>query len=154
MTEKEQINKFFVDCFYSILSAEERVLEPLCRGNLSIKEIHVIEAVYLSKKSGENNFSSIAKRLGVTLGTLTASFSRLEQKGLLYKVRDDDDKRVFFIELTPFGEEINEAHLKFHGQMVDGIVTRLSQEELGHLVFALDRLGDFFKSLGTDADGS
>ncbi|MCL2797975.1 MAG: MarR family winged helix-turn-helix transcriptional regulator [Firmicutes bacterium] len=150
MDDKEQINKFFVDCFYSILSAEERALEPLCHGNLSVKEIHVIEAVYLTKKTGENNFSSIAKRLGVALGTLTASFSRLEQKGLLYKVRDDDDKRVFYIELTPFGEEINDAHTRFHEQMVDGIVTRLSQEELNHLVFALDRLGDFFKTLGTD----
>ena len=145
-TDKEKLNAFLVNCFYSILSAEERALEPLSGGQLSLKEIHVIEAVFLTKKIGENNFSSIAKRLGVTLGTLTASFSRLEKKGCLYKVRAESDKRIYYIELTPLGLRINEVHTEFHKQMVEEIVGCVSKKELHHLVSALGTLDRFFSA--------
>ena len=146
MTDTEKLNAFFVDCFNSILTREERALEPLFGGRLSLKEIHVIEAIYQAKETGENNFSSVAKALGVTLGTLTASFSRLQQKGLLYKVRGENDKRVYYIEPTEKSEKINDAHKKFHRKMVEGIADSLSNEELNNLVGSLKTLSKFFLS--------
>ena len=145
MNGKENLNAFFVDCFYSILNAEERALEEMSNGKLSLKEIHVIEAVFKAKATNENNFSTIAKILGVTLGTLTTSFSRLEKKGYLTKRQGTEDKRVYYIEPTRLGTLINDEHTVFHNKMIHDIIEQLSDDELEHLLAALKSLGSFFK---------
>ncbi|MDR1698083.1 MAG: MarR family transcriptional regulator [Erysipelotrichaceae bacterium] len=147
MESKNKLNSFFVDCFYSILRAEERVLSNLSQRKLSLKEIHVIDAVFCERKVHRNSFSNIAKTLGITLGTLTTSFNRLERKGYLMKKRDETDKRIFYIDLTPLGELINEEHLRFHDTIVDQITKRLDQKELDCLTKALDILNKYFNAL-------
>lgn len=147
MDNKEKINDFFVNCFYSILGAEERAMEAITNGKLSLKEIHLIEAVFKAKAAAENNFSGIAKILGVTLGTLTISFSKLEKKGYLVKEQHKADKRVFYVEPTRLAELINAEHSKFHKEMVDGIIELLSKTELEHLVDALEVLDKFFNEV-------
>jgi len=144
---KEKLNEFFVSCFYSILSAEERTLESISNGKLSLKEIHVIEAVFKAKSTNENNFSTIAKLLGVTLGTLTISFSKLEKKGYLVKEQHKNDKRIYYIEPTRLAELINDEHAAFHKKMIGGIIETVTEEELENLVGALNILNNFFKSL-------
>ena len=147
MDSKEKINEFFVNCFYSILGAEERAMEAISNGKLSLKEIHLIDAVFKCKASGENNFSNIAKLLGITLGTLTTSFSRLEEKGYLIKEQHKNDKRVYYIEPTRLAELINDEHAAFHQDMVNGIIELLSESELQHLLGALDILEKFFNEI-------
>ncbi len=144
---KAKLNAFFVNCFYTILSAEERALESISNGKLSLKEIHVIEAVFKAKDEGENgnNFSAVAKILGVTLGTLTVSFSRLEKKGYLYKRRDENDKRVYYIEPTRLAALINDEHTAFHQKMIGDVIENLSPDEIEHLTAALKTLDRFFK---------
>jgi MarR family transcriptional regulator, 2-MHQ and catechol-resistance regulon repressor len=50
------------------------------------------------------------KQLGectlITKGTLTGVIERLEQKGLVERERSSDDKRSFFVRLTPQGEQV------------------------------------------------
>jgi DNA-binding MarR family transcriptional regulator len=147
LNNKEKLNEFFVSCFYSILDAEERALESIERGKLSLKEIHVIEAVFKTKKTNENNFSTIAKLLGVTLGTLTASFIKLEKKGYLFKEQNKNDKRVYSMEPTRIAELANDEHAAFHQKMINGITKTITEKELENLVGALDALDNFFKDL-------
>lgn len=144
---KDEINIFFTSCFYSIMSAEEKNLEAITNGKLTLKEIHLLEAVFKSKEKGENNFSAVAKSLGITLGSLTTAFGKLEKKGYLAKIRDEKDKRVYYIEPTSLAVFINEEHTKFHKKMVDGIVAVLAEDEQEHLISALKQLDAFFKSL-------
>lgn len=147
MDVKSELNEFFVSCFYSILSAEERTLESITNGKLTLKEIHLIDAVFQSKDAGENNFSSIAKRLGVTLGTLTTSYAKLEKKGYLVKVQDKKDKRIFYIEPTRLAALINNEHAAFHKNMINGVEKSLSAEELLQLTSVLKKLRAFFDAL-------
>ena len=144
MSNREELNHFFVSCFNSILRAEERALESLTNGTLSIKEIHFIEAVFEAQKRGENCFSTIADFLGVTYGTLTTSFSRLEKKGYLAKVQDEDDKRIHYIVPTALAELINKEHTAFHERMVDSVAENLSEKQFDELVKSLHILDDFF----------
>jgi DNA-binding MarR family transcriptional regulator len=145
--KNEKLNDFFVTCFYSILNAEERALESISNGKLSLKEIHVIEAVFKAKATGENNFSNIAKLLGVTLGTLTTSFSKLEEKGYLLKEQHKGDKRVYYIEPTRLAGLINDEHTAFHKKMMEGIIDTVTEEEFGHIIAALGKLNEFFNKL-------
>ena len=145
VTNKEQLNAFFVSCFNSILRAEESALETITNGKLTIKEIHFIEAVFLSQKVGENCLSTIAAMLGVTVGTLATSFARLEQKGYLYKEQDKEDRRIYYIVPTRLAEMIYAEHNKFHEKLVNHIAAQLSPDEFKNLVGSLKKLDDFFQ---------
>ena len=145
MTHWEKLNDFLVSCFYSILWAEEKALGPVSNNTLSIKEIHVIDAVCKAKTKNKNTFSHIANILNITLGTLTTSFARLQRKGYLAKRQDATDKRVYFIEPTELGIFINKKHDEFHKKMVEGIIELLPEKELDNLVSSLGVLETFFR---------
>jgi len=147
MTQKEKLNDFFVTCFYSILGAEQKALDPISNGKLSMREIHVIEAVYKAKAQGKNTFSHIANTLSITLGTLTTSYARLERKGYLSKRQDANDKRVYYIEPTELGKFVNDKHTEFHQRMVDGIVKQLSERDVENVISSLEVLAKFFQQL-------
>ena len=144
MAIREDLNTFFVDCFYSILYTEERQLESVTNGHVTLKEIHLIEAVFQSKATNENNFSTIAKKLKITLGTLTTAFTKLEKKGYLVKEQDKKDKRIYYVNPTRLAEFINAEHTRFHEKLIEGIVNTLGEEEQHNLVNALKQLTQFF----------
>ena len=50
-------------------------------------------------------YKELGERTLITKGTLTGVIERLEQKGLVARERNSEDKRSFFVRLTPKGEE-------------------------------------------------
>jgi len=147
MSAEEKLSNFFVSCFYSILDAEELAMESITNGKLTLKEIHLIEAVINAQKTNENNFSTVAKLLNITLGTLTTAYNKLEKKGYLHKVQDENDKRIYYIVPTRLAELINEEHSAFHQKMIAGIVNKLPQKDIENLTDALKALSEFFNEL-------
>ena len=51
-------------------------------------------------------YKELGERTLITKGTLTGVIERLEQKGLVARERSLDDKRSWFIRLTPAGERL------------------------------------------------
>ena len=144
-TEHEILNEFMVDIFYSILNKEEKALEYLSNGKLTLKEIHVIEQVFKTLKTGNNTFSNIANGLKISLGTLTESFSKLEKKGYLIKEQDKNDKRVFYIVPTPIAQMIDAEHTKWHKQLIDNIINKVPDADLVNFINSIQKLREFFK---------
>ncbi len=141
---RRELNTFFVDCFYAILRSEERSLESISNGKLSLKEIHVIEAVNKAVAINENTISGVAKILCVTVGTLTVAVNVLEKKGYVVKTRDQHDKRITYLTLTELGEYINESHEKFHKQMIDDVMHLTNEREQEILISSLKKLKNYF----------
>jgi DNA-binding MarR family transcriptional regulator len=52
------------------------------------------------------SYKELGERTLITKGTLTGVIERLEQKGLVVRERSRDDKRSFFVRLTPAGEAV------------------------------------------------
>lgn len=145
MKKKQEINRFLVDIFNEILKTEELFVSKTF-NNLSVREIHVIEAVCNVEAAGEDNCSTaIAERLKVTAGTLTTAVVQLERKGYLIRERDQKDKRIVHILPTPDGRQAQLYHMEFHKNMVDAAVDRLTEEEAEVFVKALDSIASFFR---------
>ena len=89
--------------------------------------------------------SSVAKTLGMTVGTLTISINGLVKKGYVHRVRSDADRRVVLVSLTEKGEKAYHHHEKFHEDMIQSLLKDLSEEETKTLVSALTNLRDFFQ---------
>lgn len=52
------------------------------------------------------SYKELGERTLITKGTLTGVIERLEQKGLVVRERSCDDKRSFFVRLTPAGDAV------------------------------------------------
>lgn len=140
---KEDINRFLVGVFNEILKTEE-IFVSKTFSNLSVKEVHVIEAVCKAEEEGTDNRSTaIAEQLKITAGTLTTAVVQLERKGYLNRVRDLKDKRIVHIVPTEEGKKAQKCHQEFHMNMVDAIVANITEDELEVLGNALDSIAEF-----------
>ena len=140
----EELNAFLVGAFNDSLRVEENCLSGR-EYDLSIREIHVIEAAAAAERQGEpGRAAEIAAALRVTPGTLTASVAGLEKKGFLVRLRDEADRRGVRIATTEAGRNVDRIHADFHREMADGVTSILSEEESDILIRSLHKVRDFF----------
>lgn len=144
---EQQLNDFFVDIFNDILRLEE---ESLAKGNfknLSVNEIHVIEAVCDSESDGTNTMKLLSNKLMITASSLTIAVKTLEQKGYLIREKDKDDKRKVIVISTDLGNEAYEHHKLFHKDLIASVSKTLNEAEMAALTLALGTLHRFFITL-------
>lgn len=142
MDVRESINHVLVSLFRRINDLEERAICKDKLHNVTLNEIHVIEAI---GPDDCKNMSSVAKSLEVTTGTLTISVNSLVKKGLANRVRSEADKRVVLVSLTELGKEAYVRHQDFHEKMIKEITEELSEDEIETLGNALKKLNIFFE---------
>lgn len=143
---KEGFNAFFVGCFNTILLQEERALDKISNGKLSMKEIHLIEAINRTQQKNENTSSGVAKYLNITLGSLTVAVNVLEKKGYIIKTRDEKDKRIIYLTLTDLGRYVNSCHEVYHEKMISEVIVDLDKNEQTILLSALLKLKNYFNN--------
>ncbi len=139
---KAIINELLVEVFNQILSIEQQNLRE--RGvELSMNEVHVLEAI---EKTDEPTMSTIAKRLRVTVGTLTTSVNRLVAKGYCERDGVKGDRRKVSVGLTDKAREVLKVHEQFHDEMIDAVIEDLHLEENHVLIDSLENLNSYFKT--------
>ena len=62
-SQREELNYFFVHVFNQILAYEEQALNGMGARDLSVKELHVLEAVGGLTAAGRNTMTQIADAL-------------------------------------------------------------------------------------------
>lgn len=140
---RDVLNDLLVDMFNQILTLEENFLKE--RGiALSMSEVHTLEAI---DKSVGKTMSEVAKRLRITQGTLTVNINRLTNKGFVYRVQDEKDRRIYRLKLTDKSRSVLDVHEIFHGKMIDQLVSKLSLNEKELLVESLSQLNLYFENL-------
>lgn len=138
------LNELLVKLFKDINDIEERAIQTDEFKGVTTNDMHVIEAIGIEEAK---NMSSVAKKLNVTMGTLTISVNSLVKKGYVQRVRSEEDRRVVFVSLTDPGKRAFEHHRRFHANMIDSIIAGLSEEEKSVLEKALNNLNAFFKKI-------
>ena len=146
MERRDAINHFLVDVFNEILKTEEVWIVNQGFANLSIREMHVIEAVCKAEQKQDNRATAIAEKLRITAGTLTTAVTILEKKGYLTRHKDEKDKRIVRILPTEAGRQANACHAVFHVEMVNDILNILDEEEQTILLRALGGISTFFRA--------
>lgn len=136
------LNELLVDTFNDILIIEQKAIKKEGLKDLSINEVHTIEAIGPYRK---RSMSDVAKDLKITIGTLTASINRLVVKGYVKRSRSEEDRRVVNISLTEKGKLAYRIHEKFHEEMINEAISGLTEEEEEILVRSLEKVNRFFK---------
>ena len=145
MDTYEMFHDILVNLFNEIMDIEGKAIITEEFKDITNNDMHVIEAI---GQEEARNMSSVARDLGVTVGTLTIAANNLVKKGYVKRERSQKDRRVVLISLTGKGNRAFEHHKKFHQEMIHATIDDLSQEETKVLVGALSHLREFFRNYG------
>ncbi|NMA82592.1 MAG: MarR family transcriptional regulator [Epulopiscium sp.] len=136
------LNGLLVEIFNDILKIEQTALQQGKFNDLSITEIHTIEAIGLYEG---RTMSEVAADLDITVGTLTTAIQRLVKKGYVERKRIEEDRRIVQIQLTRKGKLAWRIHEKFHTDMIKNMVQGLELEDQQLLIGSLEQLHGFLK---------
>ncbi len=140
--EYRTINNVLVSLINEIWKLEGDAIITREFADITNNDMHVIEAVGLGDGG---NMSSIAKKLNVTVGTLTIAMNNLVNKKYVERRRSEKDRRVVLVRLTDRGIAAYRHHEDYHRQMTEAILKKIDRTELPVLMKMLDAVTEFFK---------
>jgi DNA-binding MarR family transcriptional regulator len=88
-------------------------------------------------------FGKIGEKMMVTVSNLTGIVDRLEEKGLVVRVRDPDDRRVVHVRLTDKGGKVYKSTIPIFEKSISQFFSPLNkpqQKELASLLRKLIRV--------------
>lgn len=85
-------------------------------------------------------FSELARETRNSKPTITELIGKLITSDCVYRQRSDEDRRVYYIFLTPKGKMIARAQEKAHYQLVEQIQNKLDAQELDLLISLLYKI--------------
>ncbi|MDO8947508.1 MAG: MarR family transcriptional regulator [Desulfocapsaceae bacterium] len=123
LTRIEKLSHQLVEWYEKMSFWEQDVL----RGSgLSTAQMHTVEIV---GHGVSLQMKELARKMGVTTGTLTVMVDRLEEQGLLQRTPHETDRRSWLIELTEKGQVLFSQHHQYHLRLTEEITSALSSEE-------------------------
>ncbi len=137
------LNTLLVTLFREIMDIEQNVLISGEFVDITINDMHVIEAIGMGEPSPS---SVVAKKLSVTMGTLTKSIDRLTRTGYVLRERSEEDKRLVLLSLTERGERAYAHHKSFHEEMIRAAMGQFNKTEAAILIHSLEGLVQYFNS--------
>ncbi len=139
----ERLDTLISEAFNDISKVELKTIRENGFKNVSVNEAHTVEAIgmYVPK-----TMSAVAKKLDITLGTLTVAVNHLVSKDLVIRTRSEIDKRVFLLSLTEKGKKLYKVHQRFHVDLVTSLVKNLSEREAEVIVQGFLSLNKFLEA--------
>ena len=145
------INDVLVELINNIWDLEGNAVITDEFKDITNNDMHVIEAIGIGKAK---NMSAVAKKLNITLSSLTTAINSLVRKAYVERQRSSEDRRVVEIRLTEKGEKAYLHHEEYHNQMIKAAISEMSPEEIPILVKMLKNLKVFFETYGQNKDGN
>ena len=142
---EQTFNDFLVNVFNSILKSEEALVRRGGAADISISELHLLDAAARCPPP-RNTVSDLAAVLDITTPSVTVAVNKLVKKGCLAKEKGEGDGRAVHIALTPEGERIDALHTEFHLRMVRSAAAHLTEEEKTALLSGIRKLSVYFDS--------
>ncbi|MEL1134946.1 MarR family transcriptional regulator [Desulfitobacterium sp. THU1] len=100
----------------------------------NISEFGVLEFLW---HNGEQPVQKIAEKILVTSGTITYIIDKLQKTGLVERKKCEKDRRVYYVGLTPKGEEVIEELFPKHQQFIDNLLAGIDKDMKKNLLKSL-----------------
>lgn len=108
------------------------------RLGIGFSDFAVLE-VLLHK--GPTPVNTIGSMVRLTSGSITTAVDRMEQKGLVERRSDPEDRRARVVHLTPAGRKLISCAFADHEKAMDRATSGLTPEERGQATELLKKLG-------------
>ncbi len=118
---------------------ETRMLSHGTLGELTLSQFGVLEALY---HLGPMCQGTLSQKMLKSTGNMTLVIDNLEKRGLVRRVRSEEDRRMIYVELTAGGKAlIEEVFPKHVASIVEemSVLSPAEQAELGRLLKKLGK---------------
>ncbi|MBQ8332981.1 MAG: MarR family transcriptional regulator [Clostridia bacterium] len=146
------LNDYFLHSALHMMTLEEQCLRRVCAEDLSVRELHVIEAVSVLQTQHKNTMAEIAKYLHLSPASLTTAVNTLVRKEYLEREYSPTDRRVIYVDTTERGAEANRKYLDFVRKMIWYISRDIDEQTSDTMIEAIMKLSEFLESGGDPAD--
>lgn len=133
----ESIRENIVKLSRLISEAEEKAKENSEMTDLTATQINYLETI---GELGNPSITELSLALKLKKPSVTVVVDRLIQKGCVYKIHSDDDRRSLHLHLTDVGKQINKRHEFAHQYLIDFFSSKLTVEELQKLNEIFDKI--------------
>jgi MarR family 2-MHQ and catechol resistance regulon transcriptional repressor len=123
----------FIKLIRAAESVATRVEGPISSIDLSISQFGVLEALH---HLGPLYQKDLAKKTLKSTGNITMVVDNLEKRGLVERLRDEEDRRHYFVRITAAGKKLITSFFPGHVARIVremNTLTKAEQEELGKL---------------------
>ena len=138
----QRLNEVLVNLFHEVKEKERQEIITGEFQDITENDMHTIEVI------GQNEgctMSELAKKMGLTAGTVTTSVNGLVRKAYVVREKSEKDRRVVYVFLTEKGKAAFLHHASFHKRMTEEVLKRVKEEELPVLGKMLEGLLTFFR---------
>ena len=118
-----------------------RIIDDLKRYGLAADNFSVLELLY---NKGPQHVQPMCDKLMIPSGSITYVVNKLEEKGLVRKVQDENNRRYWKVSLTQEGEDLFDEIFPQHVETIQAILDPLTEEQK-------EELGKLLKILGLNA---
>lgn len=141
-----QLSRALTESYELIEKYEEGMIKKSHSLNISVSEIHLLQAIASENNTDGKSISQIAEALDITLASVTVAVNKLVEKGYVEKVKNPNDGRSVYVTLTKRGSKVNNIHTHFHMKMAKNVLEKLSTEEQLAIIKGMTTLNSLFKS--------
>ncbi len=131
-----------LDAYIKLVRASEsvtsRVIRHLDDDGLTVSQFGVLEALF---HLGPLSQRELAQKILKSGGNVTMVIDNLEKRGLATRERDEEDRRLYRITLTPSGRKLIKSIFPRHAGKIALQMNVLTKKEL-------QELGDLCRKLG------
>jgi DNA-binding MarR family transcriptional regulator len=144
ISQRELINDSFTCLFQKMHVLEDYYLKQKGIKDLSSNELRILD---ITTQMQCPTMGDIAHRSNLSNGTITITMSKLEKKGYAQRIRDEIDKRIVRVKLTPVGLKAVRCRKKFFEELIDHACEdqHIASDEL--LLSTLKKVSEFFESV-------
>ena len=96
-------------------------------------------------EQGRMTVSEVASEMDVSLSAITAVVDKLYKAGLAKRERDQNDRRLVWLTITPPGEEVLQACVASRREAMKKYLQKLPKEDLEQLVRICEKLLSIMK---------
>ena len=139
------LNDYFLHSALHLLTLEEQCLRKSCASDLSVRELHVIEAVAALGESGKNTMAEIARYLHLSPASLTTAVNVLVKKEYIVRDYSPVDRRVIYVRLTEKGIDANRSYLDFVREMICRVTENVDEQSADSMIEAMLKLSEYLE---------
>jgi DNA-binding MarR family transcriptional regulator len=130
-----------------------RLIEPIQarlwqQARLTLTQRRLLQSL----RSGQSGQGELGRELGLSPASLTRLVDRLEERGLVVRSRDSEDRRRVTVELQPAGQRLLGETRMLRGSTLSRAVEAMAPEARNRLAESLEALIEATRALEGEAD--
>jgi MarR family transcriptional regulator, 2-MHQ and catechol-resistance regulon repressor len=117
---------------------QETIKEDVSKYGLNLTEFGALEVLY---HKGPLPVQSICEKVLIANSSMSYVIENLIKKGLIEKIKDENDRRIHIVHLTNKGQQLFDEVYPMHLAHMRSIIDVIDEKEEKDLQFLLKKLG-------------